>query len=254
MIDIHCHLLPAIDDGSDTPEQSAAVMEKMAADGVRGLILTPHVSAEEIESDPEDPLERRDMATTLLRRVAPGEPRLHFGFEIMLNRGFPALGFLGSRFALAGSRYYLVEFPPNASLRHIADAIDGMVAHGAVPVIAHPERYDVCSEASAAAWRSAGARLQVDATTVTRSTTRARRARALLHAGLVDVMAADNHGDGRSLATGAHYLRSRGAAEQAELLTHVNPEAIVDDRQLLPVPSVASREGLLQRLMRHRRR
>lgn len=252
MIDIHCHLLPAIDDGSNSPEQSAQVMKMLAGQGIRGLVLTPHVSAWEIELDPEDPLERREMAATLLRRTAPAAPELYLGFEIMLDRELPDRGFAGGDFSLAGSRYYLVEFPLQARRAHIRAGIEGVVRHGAVPIVAHPERYAVCSEEAAGEWRALGARLQVDATTITRSTTRGRRARALLDRGLVDVMAADNHGDHRTLNTGVVYLQELGAVEQAELLASVNPEAIVSDRDLSVVPPVPSHEGLLHRLLRNR--
>lgn len=254
MIDIHCHLLPAIDDGADTPEQSAQVMEALAADGVVGLVLTPHVSAEEIDTDPEDPLERRDMAMTMLRPRAPAAPHLHLGFEIMLERDLPDRAFRHGEFSLAGSRYYLVEFPPNASSAHIRQGIAGVVRRGAVPIVAHPERYRVCSVTEVAGWRAEGAKLQVDATTISRATTRGKRARALLYRGLVDVMAADNHGDSRTLKTGVVYLEGRGAVEHAALLASVNPEAIVQDRDLTAVPAVPSHEGLLHRLFRQSRR
>lgn len=254
MIDIHCHLLPAIDDGSSSPEQSVQVMAALAADGVRGLVLTPHVSAAEIDSDPEDPLERREMAMTLLRQAAPDTPDLYLGFEIMLDRELPDRGFLANQFSLAGSRYYLVEFAYQATRERIRLAIESVVRHGAVPVVAHPERYDACSEEAALEWRAAGAKLQADATSITRSTTRGRRARALLDRGLVDVLAADNHGDGRTLKNGLVYLRGLGAADQAELLTSANPEAIVNDRELQVVPPVAGHEGLLRRMFRHTRR
>lgn len=54
--------------------------------------------------------------------------------------------------------------------------------------------------------------------------------------GLVDLLAADNHGDVRSLRTARDYLLKRGAEEEAEVLTAVNPRAVVRDAPLVPPP------------------
>ncbi len=62
MIDLHCHLLPNIDDGSRSAQRSVEVLEHMAADGVVAVVLTPHVKASDIESDAEHCLEVRERA------------------------------------------------------------------------------------------------------------------------------------------------------------------------------------------------
>ncbi len=62
VIDLHCHLLPNIDDGSRSAKRSVEVLERMAADGVVGVVLTPHVKASDIESDAEHCLEVRERA------------------------------------------------------------------------------------------------------------------------------------------------------------------------------------------------
>jgi hypothetical protein len=67
-------------------------------------------------------------------------------------------------------------------------------------------------------------------------------------AGLADILAADNHGDERSIATGRRFLEAQDAAEQAELLTAVNPRAILDDSPLTPVPPVEIRRTWMQRI------
>ena len=89
MIDIHSHLLPDIDDGSRTVAQSALVLNQFAEQGVTDVILTPHISAGELELDKGDALERREVAFQLLSREAPAVPRLHLGFEIMLDHPLP---------------------------------------------------------------------------------------------------------------------------------------------------------------------
>jgi hypothetical protein len=92
--------------------------------------------------------------------------------------------------------------------------------------------------------------MQVDATTLLSTQSRGQRARALVSAGLADILAADNHGDDRMIATGRKFLEAQDGAEQAELLTVLNPRAILDDEPLVPVPPVEIRRTWMQRLRR----
>ena len=59
MIDIHSHLIPAIDDGSRTLEQSRAVLRMFEQHGVQHVVLTPHVRASELATHLEEAVERR---------------------------------------------------------------------------------------------------------------------------------------------------------------------------------------------------
>jgi len=110
--------------------------------------------------------------------------------------------------------------------------------------VAHPERYQECDVASVGAWKDVGALMQVDATTLTRHTQRGRRARELLNAGLADIIAADNHGNLLMVATGRKYLEQHGATEAAELLSIENPRAVLEDRDLKPVPPTKLPTGM----------
>ena len=89
-----------------------------------------------------------------------------------------------------------------------------------------------------------------DATTLLKPTPRGERARQLLAAGLADVLAGDNHGDDRSLATVRDALVEQGAGRQAELLLVENPRAVLDDRDLSPVESFTLRLSFVMRLRR----
>jgi tyrosine-protein phosphatase YwqE len=95
-----------------------------------------------------------------------------------------------------------------------------------VPLLAHPERYSVCSVPLVRHWKERGALMQVDASTLFHPTGRGRRARELLAAGLADVLAADNHGDTRSLAAPFERLASAGGTAATQLMV-TNPAAIL---------------------------
>jgi protein-tyrosine phosphatase len=153
MIDLHSHLLPNIDDGSQSVEQSIAVLDEFARRGITDVVLTPHVRAGELLIDADDAIERRAVALELLedeylRNPRPRDTRrcnLWLGFEIMLDQPLPTEILSDRRFSLAGSRYYLIEFFMSIAADSVRVALETFTETDAVPVVAHPERYGMCS-------------------------------------------------------------------------------------------------------------
>ena len=139
MIDLHAHVLPGIDDGARTLDESLDVLRAMVADGVRTVAATPHV--------------RNDWPTTVERmREGVGSLRaavLEAGIEIeVLTGGEIDLGRLGalsveerSGFGLGGNpRLLLLEFPYGDWPLGLGDAVFRLRSAGIVPLLAHPER------------------------------------------------------------------------------------------------------------------
>ena len=242
MIDLHTHLIPGVDDGSHTVEQSVEVLEHFAAQGVTAVCCTPHLRASAMAAAP---CETMDALLGDLVDAAPPRPSLVRGFEIMLDVRDPQ--FPDRCLCLGGTRYVLVEFSRMVPADASVEVLGGIVAQGLVPVLAHPERYAVCSPELARRWQQAGVVLQVDATTLLAESRRAARARALLEAGCASIVASDNHGDARSVAVAVRWLESHGGGAQAELLAMDNPRAILDDAPVRPVPPFRLRRSLYTR-------
>lgn len=245
MIDLHCHLLPGVDDGSRTVEQSVAVLTRMAAEGVTDVVLTPHLEASRIL---EGPPPEHDEAMAALSAQAPAGVKLHRGAEIMLDRALTPRAVSTRRVTLAGTRYVLVEFTRLVAGRSAAAALEHVLKAGLVPLVAHPERYAVCSLAVIARWKELGALMQVDANALFMPTSRGNRARDLVDNGLADVLAADNHGDSRSLALPWTRLVKSGLEAEATLLMKANPAAILADQLLEVVPPTKVKVSLMTRL------
>ena len=249
MIDIHSHLLPNIDDGSRSIEQSVAVLEALAAGGVTDVVLTPHTSVSALVEHLEDEIGHRDETFAILKAEAPSAPRLHLGFEVMLDREPPVSRLEDRRISLAGSRYVLVEFPMAVEPIRASMLLEAVLRSDVTPVVAHPERYRKCSTNDIARWKEIGGLLQVDATTLAKRGPRGEAARAIVEAGLADVAAADNHGDGKSVAAALRFLEQHGHGNVGRMLVAENPRAILEDRVLSSVPPVRLRRaGLLSRL------
>jgi protein-tyrosine phosphatase len=242
VIDLHTHLLPGVDDGSHTLEQSVEVLERFAAQGVKAVCCTPHLRASEAADPPCDEL---DDLLGDLRDAAPPAVALSRGFEILLDIPEPDLS--DRCLGLAGTRYVLVEYGRHVPADVSVAVLRRVTAQGRVPLLAHPERYAVCSPELAAAWREAGAVLQVDATTLLGESRRAERARDLVQMGCAGIVASDNHGDGRTVFAALEWLERHGGARQAELLAIVNPAAILADEPVTPVPAARIRRSLFTR-------
>lgn len=245
MIDLHSHLLPGVDDGSRTVAQSVAVLARQAEEGIDGICLTPHLLASEATAGfpPEH--------AAAYEALVPGIPEgmtLYRGAEIMMDRPLDPVVGRDRRVTINQGRYLLIEFPRLVTLHAVEQALQGVTAAGLVPLIAHPERYQCVSVASATRWKELGATLQVDGPTLLSSRSRGDRARLLVAAGLADIAAADNHGDARSLRPVQDALVELGGGQQAELLLTANPRAIIEDRPLEPVPPLSWRRSIVDRL------
>jgi protein-tyrosine phosphatase len=245
VIDLHSHLLPAVDDGSRSVEQSLRVLGTMADEGITDVCLTPHLKASRAEAGPP-PAHEKSYAQLLHR--APAVPRLHRGAEVMLDRPLTRPVALARNVTLGGTRYILVEFPRLVAVDIVTAALRQVLALGLLPVVAHPERYSCCSVEAVRHWKSLGAKMQVDATTLLTGQARGQRARQLVGEGLGDIIAGDNHGDDRSVATGARLLKAQDGAEQVELLAVANPSAILNDQPLVPVPPLQIRQSWIRKI------
>jgi protein-tyrosine phosphatase len=243
VIDIHSHLLPGVDDGSPSLEVSVPVLQRFERDGVEVLYCTPHLNASEAAKAPHE--EYAAIFQDLVA-AAPPKPALRLGWEIMLD--VPGIDLTSPALGLGGAKVVLVEFPrmhvpsgASAELRRIR-------ASGVVPVLAHPERYLGCTADRVVRWRNAGAVIQTDATILIGSGAASTFALQMLADGLIDVIASDNHGDLRSLASARDWLTEIGAPEQARLLTNTNAERLLRGDIVLPVPPVEMRKGVIARL------
>jgi len=244
VIDLHSHLLPAVDDGARTMEEAVAVLERFAADGVTAVACTPHLDASAAATAP---VQAHAALRAELQARAPAGITLIAGWEIQLD--LPNADLTDPALHLGGSSAALVEWagmtvPPNST-----PEVYRLRMSGVVPVLAHPERYRGVTLELVEEWRGAGAVTQVDSAMLFGRAPMCRFARAMLQHGLVDCIASDNHADARSLASARRWLEELGAPEQARLLTETNPARLLAGQGVLPAEPVPdAEEGVLARL------
>lgn len=159
MIDIHSHILPELDDGAQSLEDSLA-MARMAVDsGVTAMAATPHCA--------DDRSREVYRAWRLLRQALKeaGIPlRLYLGMEIFGTRDTARLLREERLFTLNGSRYPLIEFSFHSSGEEETWILRSVCKAGFTPIVAHPERYAYVQQDPEIAnrWRRMGCLLQVN--------------------------------------------------------------------------------------------
>ena len=89
-VDAHCHLLPGVDDGADTPEESLAIIRGQQALGLRGAICTPHIMARLPQNTPAYLREQFAQFTSIVNSQSSiVNFQLHLAGEYMLDEAFP---------------------------------------------------------------------------------------------------------------------------------------------------------------------
>lgn len=241
MVDLHCHILPGVDDGSDSFDTSCRMAARAADCGVRRIVATPHCNTRNALKNYRGPL-LTDAFSALQReldrwnipiRILPGAEVLVRGdFETLLEQGrFPTLN---------NSRYLLMEYYFDESSRTMERSLRAVQNAGLVPVVAHPERYYAVQQSPhlAELWIKSGCLLQVNKDSVLGLLGEGayNTAALLLRRGLVFALASDAHHfryRSTDLSRLIDELEHRFPEADPDLLLRVNPTIILNDR---PVP------------------
>lgn len=254
--DIHSHLVPDVDDGSRTVDESVDAVLRLTREGVRKIITTPHLDGS-LTLDPELLEERLDEVTRAfdLAAEAVGQalPEVEFrrGHEVMLD--VPDVDVSDPRVRLAGTRFVLVEWPRLHLPPGTTKVLTRLRGEGYLPVVAHPERYIGIDMVVAEQWKSAGAFLQVNYGSLDgRYGADARNiAFRLLRRGWVDYLSSDFHArpDRKIYMTEARErLESLGAEETFVTLSLTNTARIFRDEEPIPPPLLPVERGFWARV------
>ena len=142
LTDFHSHILPGIDDGSSSVEESIAMLRMEAEQGISAMVATPHFYAR--HDDPERFLARRAASAERLQAAMAqqeGLPEIYLGAEVHYFQGMSDSEILG-RLTIAEKRCILIEMPPAPWTQQMYRELEWVYAkQGLTPVIAHVDRY-----------------------------------------------------------------------------------------------------------------
>ena len=136
MVDIHCHILPDIDDGADSWETTAQMCRMAARDGITHMVATPHCDGQ-YEYDREH---FTNMLATL-SEVSQGQLTFSIGCDFHLSpRNLEIALADPQRFAIGDTQYLLIEFDHKGIPTDAEERLLALLSRGMVPIITHPER------------------------------------------------------------------------------------------------------------------
>jgi protein-tyrosine phosphatase len=242
VIDLHCHVLPGIDDGPPTIEGSVALARAAANQGVRTLVATPHVSPR----FPNRPGEILGLVEQLRARLATEELALDVraGAEIALAQLSEIEPSELPRLCLGGGPWLLLESPFNATGPRIGPVVRGLHTRGFRIVLAHPERCPAFHHDPAALQSLVqdGVLTSITAgSLVGRFGGHVREfALQLVRADMVHSVASDAHDRSQRPPGMASELQQAGLGRLADWLTCDVPAAILDGAEIPPRPEAGS--------------
>lgn len=237
MIDLHSHILPELDDGSQSLQESIA-MARMAVDsGITAMAATPHCDHDRTR----DVYEAWQLLQEALRENEI-PLKLVLGMEIFGTEDTARLLTEGKLFTLNGSRYPLMEFSFQSDGREETRILRSVCRAGFRPIVAHPERYAYIRQNPQLLnrWHRMGCLLQVNRGSLLGRFGRhpQRMAFELVERGFAAVVASDAH----SPAVRTPWMQDiremlkREVSEQcAKTLLLDNPKKILNNKQLAPV-------------------
>lgn len=236
MIDIHCHILPEVDDGAKSWEIAVEMCRLASADGIEHIVATPHAN-ERYAYDRED----LECALAELRRRVGATPTFSLGCDFHLSyENLKDVKLHPDRYSIGGTPYLLVELSDFSIPPRVDDSMLRLGDLGLTPVLTHPERNPILQQNLGRVVRLAeqGFVVQITASSLTGSWgERARRsARWLLESGAVHVLATDAHDSKHripNLSAGRDAAAEICGPEVAQALVDANPRAIIHG---LPLP------------------
>ena len=244
MIDLHCHILPGIDDGAADVSTSLAMAGIAVGDGIRIVACTPHIYPGLYENNAAG-IAR---AVTALRGAFAEsgiDLELTFGADIQLVPELLAGLRGGTHPTLHRSRYFLFEPPHHTVPVRFHETIFETLAAGYVPVITHPERLTWLDEQHYRWFVQAareGAWMQITAGALTGRFGRTARywGERMLDDGIVHLLATDAHDPEHRppvLSEGRDAAVQWVGEQEAERLVSERPRAILDNKPPTEVPA-----------------
>lgn len=234
--DVHCHLLPDIDDGAKSSEEMMEMIKVAYEEGIRYIFATPHYHPKRGEADAQVIRNVFDKAKVLIEETYP-DVRIYDGNEVYYRQDMTDMLKAGKLLTLAGSDYVLVEFSTTVEKSQVSGAVRQLQMAGYLPVIAHVERYEklVNDYKFIEELADAGVYFQVNASSVLGEAGGAvkRFVKKMIKKEWVHFVGTDAHGSKQRaplMEKCASYIKKKFGEETALILLYYNPAMVVKNK------------------------
>ena len=191
LTDWHSHILPGVDDGIRTEQESLALLDEYERAGIKEVWFTPHIM-EDVPNTTSGLKERFDEFTSRYK----GNIRLHIAAENMLDTLFEERLKDNDLLTIGNSGQHLLVETSYVSPPYAMDEmIDATMKKGYTPILAHPERYRYMDEKDYREWKERGLLFQINYMSLAGGygETARKKAEWLLKQGMVDMTGSDVH-------------------------------------------------------------
>ena len=161
MIDIHSHIIPNVDDGSKSIDETVKLIKEAVDAGFTDVILTSHYIPQGYETDAKELTIWREKLQDAITKENISL-NLHTGMEVYITEEIVDSLEQGKLLTLANSKYLLIELPLNTKVQYLSDIIFRLINKNIVPIIPHPERYSIVQKdpSIVKSWINQGCMLQ----------------------------------------------------------------------------------------------
>lgn len=237
LVDIHCHILPYVDDGAMRVEESDRMLEMQFAQGVRTICLTPHMRKGFFETSDDVVIERFYQLNEHIKKLKI-PIRVFLSREYFCDSLFAEKLMRGDVICLGEGKHLLMEFSQSSSEESIYSYVRLAMECGGIPLIAHVERYPVLWQSTelVSGLVEMGAKIQINAGSVLgrEGFKEASYCKKLIKQGLVHVVASDAHDPEYrppELSKCAKFIAKKYGNAYAKRLMCINPLAILTDTE-----------------------
>lgn len=241
MIDIHNHLIPGVDDGSDSLKLSRRLLKDAIEEGITEICITPHF----MKHGPYKV--RKNELVSLFEefkeKTSDLDIKLYLGNELYIDRQLDELLMNKEICTLNNSRYVLIEFPFEYYRNEYDEYLYNVSLNYQV-VIAHPERYQYVKKDHGFVdrWLKEGYLLQANSTSLYSRDSK-KAIFDFIEKGELSFMASDAHNEHRplSLIEAYNLIARKFSEETAELLMEENPKRVIKDKPIKRIRPIRRR-------------
>ena len=241
MVDIHNHIIPNIDDGSDSMGLSRQLLEGAIEEGITDICITPHFMK-------HGPYKVRKKELTKLfesfkKENSDLDVNLYLGNELYIDREMDELLRNDEICTLNDSKYVLIEFPFETYKREYDEYLYDVSLRYQI-IIAHPERYHYVQKdhSFVNGWLKEGYVLQSNSTSLYNRESK-KVIYDLIEKGKLSFIASDAHNEYRPLSLIIAYdeISRKFSEETAQLLMKTNPLKVIQNKSINKVPAIKKR-------------
>ena len=235
--DIHCHIVPGVDDGATDIGETVKLLRMEYEQGVRTVIATPHFRFRMFETPAEKVREQFRLVEKAASEISP-DLHVYLGCEFHANMEMLPMLREQKVMTMAGSRYVLTEFSHNSEESYIRERLGALLSGGYKPIVAHIERYEATRNSLDFVEELAdmGVYMQINADSITGKDGffTKRYCNKIMKDGLLHFVGSDCHNSAkRSCRIGEAYrmVSAKFGQDYADELFIHNPEEILKQKQ-----------------------